>query len=115
METIYSFLEGENGEKINPLDACYQKLNASIVPIPKDSNEFQQFCDIVRNTHGPTHNMYTLEVLDIYKVERAGEAERFQQQIGNHQLLWHGSRLMNFANILSAGLKIAPPEAPATG
>jgi hypothetical protein len=30
-------------------------------------------------------------------------------------LLWHGSRLTNFVGILRNGLRIAPPEAPATG
>jgi len=30
-------------------------------------------------------------------------------------MLWHGSRLSNFAGILSQGLRIAPPEAPASG
>eukprot|EP00268_Persea_americana_P066226 TRINITY_DN8966_c1_g1_i2.p1 TRINITY_DN8966_c1_g1~~TRINITY_DN8966_c1_g1_i2.p1 ORF type:complete len:157 (-),score=31.03 TRINITY_DN8966_c1_g1_i2:385-855(-) len=30
-------------------------------------------------------------------------------------LLWHGSRLTNWAGILSQGLRIAPPEAPVTG
>lgn len=30
-------------------------------------------------------------------------------------LLWHGSRLSNYAGILSQGLRIAPPEAPVTG
>lgn len=29
--------------------------------------------------------------------------------------MWHGSRLTNFVGILTHGLKIAPPEAPATG
>jgi poly [ADP-ribose] polymerase len=30
-------------------------------------------------------------------------------------LLWHGSAVTNFLGILTQGLKIAPPEAPATG
>ena len=30
-------------------------------------------------------------------------------------LLWHGSRLTNWAGILTQGLRIAPPEAPVTG
>ena len=30
-------------------------------------------------------------------------------------LLFHGSRLSNWAGILSQGLRIAPPEAPVTG
>lgn len=115
MGVIYGFLEGENGEKTHPLDACYRKLNATIVPIAKDSNEFQLFCDIVQNTHGPTHKKYTLEVLEIFKVVRDGEDKRFWQQLGNTMLLWHGSRLMNIVSILSNGLKIAPPEAPVTG
>ena len=30
-------------------------------------------------------------------------------------LLWHGSRVTNYAGILRQGLRIAPPEAPTTG
>lgn len=30
-------------------------------------------------------------------------------------LLWHGSRVSNFVGILSQGMRIAPPEAPASG
>jgi len=41
--------------------------------------------------------------------------EGFQSELGNRQLLWHGSRLTNWAGILSQGLRIAPPEAPSTG
>merc|ERR1712226_283817 len=48
--------------------------------------------------------------------EREGEAERFNpENLGNRQLLWHGSRLTNWCGILSQGLRIAPPEAPCTG
>ncbi|XP_020538605.1 poly [ADP-ribose] polymerase 2 isoform X4 [Jatropha curcas] len=35
--------------------------------------------------------------------------------VKNRMLLWHGSRLTNWAGILSQGLRIAPPEAPVTG
>lgn len=37
------------------------------------------------------------------------------ESVGNRMLLWHGSRLSNWAGILSQGLRIAPPEAPVTG
>ncbi len=47
-------------------------------------------------------------------MEREGEGERFND-VGNNMLLWHGSRLTNYAGILSSGLRIAPPEAPSTG
>ena len=42
------------------------------------------------------------------------EYSRFKD-LGNRQLLWHGSRMSNWAGILSQGLRIAPPEAPVTG
>jgi len=35
--------------------------------------------------------------------------------LDNHYLLWHGSKLYNFLSIFYQGLRIAPPEAPATG
>lgn len=117
METIYGFLEGENGIKINPLDACYGKLNAKIVPIPKSSFEFNNFAYIVRNTHGTTHRNYSLEVLEIFKVVRDGEDDSFRafNDLNNHRLLWHGSRLMNYVGILSNGLKIAPYQSLHSG
>lgn len=116
MELIYEFLDGNN-DKCNPLDACYRKLKAEIEPIDKSSTGYIELCNIVRNTHGATHNKYHLEVLEVFKVKREGEDTRFQayESLPNHQLLWHGSRLTNFVSILSSGLKVAPPEAPATG
>ena len=36
-------------------------------------------------------------------------------ELGNRVLLFHGSRLSNWAGILSQGLRVAPPEAPVTG
>lgn len=68
-------------------------------------------------------------MIDLFKVKREGEEERFQPfaKLHNRQLLWHGSRFVfffffslifrttNFAGIISQGLRIAPPEAPVTG
>lgn len=61
---------------------------------------------------------YVLELTDLYSLERKGEQSTFDEVAGaldNHQLLWHGSRMTNFAGIISQGLRIAPPEAPVTG
>ncbi|EDO26345.1 predicted protein, partial [Nematostella vectensis] len=38
-----------------------------------------------------------------------------QPLLYSQMLLWHGSRLTNWAGILKQGLRIAPPEAPVTG
>ena len=50
-------------------------------------------------------------------MKRQGEEAVYKpfSKLHNRQLLWHGSRITNFAGILSNGLKIAPPEAPVTG
>lgn len=93
MELIYEFLDGNSG-KCNPLDACYQKLKSDIEPVDKNSPGFIELCNIVRDTHGATHNLYTLEILEVFKIKREEEDERFQayQSLANHQLLWHGKK-----------------------
>jgi poly [ADP-ribose] polymerase len=57
-------------------------------------------------------------VQDLFVLDRESESEKFASSShahSNRQLLWHGSRLTNYVGILSQGLRIAPPEAPATG
>lgn len=118
IECAYSLLNSEDSqENLNPIDQHYEQLKAKLEPLDKNSEEFAQLQQYVRNTHAETHKMYELEVVDIFKVERKGESRRYKpfKKMHNRRLLWHGSRLTNFAGILSHGLKIAPPEAPVTG
>lgn len=103
---------------VNPLDAGYKNLKCELTPVPKASATFKRVEEYVRNTHGKTHNAYKLSVTDVFEVNREGEEMRYKAyagKIGNKQMLWHGSRTTNFMGILSQGLRIAPPEAPATG
>ena len=60
------------------------------------------------------------KIEEIFRIERNGEFDRFNKSPyaklkGDRRLLWHGSRCTNFGGILSQGLRIAPPEAPANG
>lgn len=116
MEMINDFLGGANDVAMHPLDMCYCKLNATIEPLAKDSENFRQLCEIVQNSYGVNAGP---KVLDIFRVQRHAEVDHdnchINWKLKNHQLLWHGSRVLNFANILSNGLKIGPPEALATG
>ena len=59
-------------------------------------------------------NVPLFTILQVFKVIRDGEEDRLKVKkgLGNCKLLWHGSRVTNFAGILSQGLRIAPPEAP---
>ncbi|TMW48487.1 hypothetical protein DOY81_006414, partial [Sarcophaga bullata] len=118
IECAYSLLQTEDSEAdINPIDKHYEQLKTKLEPLKKDSEEYVLLQKYVKNTHADTHKMYELEIVDIFKVARQGEARRYKpfKKLHNRRLLWHGSRLTNFAGILSHGLKIAPPEAPVTG
>lgn len=81
-------------------------------------NSFSFFMQVIENyllkNHGKTHRQYSLELLELFECRKESEYERFKD-VGNNMLLWHGSRLSNWAGILSQGLRIAPPEAPSTG
>ncbi|KAH8385055.1 hypothetical protein KR093_010826 [Drosophila rubida] len=118
IEVAYNIIKNEHSaDNINPLDKHYEQLKTQLEPLDKNSEEFAILKNYVQNTHASTHSSYELEVVDVFKVSRQGEARRFKpfKKLHNRKLLWHGSRLTNFVGILSHGLKIAPPEAPPTG
>ncbi|KAL7019197.1 hypothetical protein ACKWTF_011043 [Chironomus riparius] len=116
IEIAYSILQEDDkeNEDVNPVDAHYKKLKTDMKPLDKKGKEFELIKRYVENTHAKTHDKYKLEILEVFKVDRSGERRRYKpfKKLHNRQLLWHGSRLTNYAGILSHGLKIAPPEAP---
>ncbi len=143
IEVAYNLLQSEDcdgcgGSAKDPIDAHFDKLRTKMEVVARESDEFKMLQQYVTNTHAATHTMYTLEIeevriffvkegqsrqfeqsFQIFKISRKGEAERFrpfkEKLKDNRMLLWHGSRITNFAGILSQGLRIAPPEAPVTG
>lgn len=110
---IANEVENED-EDTNELDAKYKKMKCSIESLDENCKEYDDLVKTITTTHGGTHS-FTVKPLEIFKIKREGEEERFNEKIGNRQLLWHGSRFSNWGGILSQGLRIAPPEAPATG
>jgi len=118
IEIAYSLLSGGEKEKdVDPIDAHYKKLKTEIEVLEQSTEEFKVIEEYVKNTHASTHTQYSLEIEEVFKVARKGEAKRFKpfRALPNRMLLWHGSRVTNYAGILSQGLRIAPPEAPVTG
>merc|ERR1711994_754200 len=87
-------------------------MGTEIEVLEKSTEEFKVIEEYVKNTHASTHTQYSLEIAEGFKVARKGEAKRFKpfRALPNRMLLWHGSRVTNFAGILSQGLRIAPPE-----
>lgn len=107
----------DDTEQIDVIDKTYNSLNIKLTHLPKDTAQFKLINDFVQNTHGHTHSQYTLEIQHLFAIERPDEVTRFKawEANENRMLLWHGSRRTNWMGILSQGLRIAPPEAPATG
>ncbi|XP_049866080.1 poly [ADP-ribose] polymerase [Pectinophora gossypiella] len=117
IEIAYSLLKTDSDDATIPVEAHYTKLKAHIEPMDRNSEEFKLISEYTKNTHAATHSSYTLEIEEVFKVVREGEDKRYKpfKKLHNRRLLWHGSRVTNFAGILSQGLRIAPPEAPVTG
>uniref|UniRef100_A0A915PHG3 Poly [ADP-ribose] polymerase n=1 Tax=Setaria digitata TaxID=48799 RepID=A0A915PHG3_9BILA len=117
LEITYNILKNDKevNEQKDPVDVHYEKLHTQLEILDKESDEYKRIVQYAANTHAPTHDQYKLDIVDIIRVKREGEVERFRKDIPNHYLLWHGSRITNYAGILSQGLRVAPPEAPVTG
>ena len=113
-------LKAENegdADPVHPLDFRFNSLGMQeMTPLVQSSTEFAEVSQYLTRTCGETHYL-NYEVRDIFRIERQGEFDRFQNSAygtlaGDRRLLWHGSRTTNFGGILSQGLRIAPPEAP---
>jgi len=102
MSLLNSTIEGSTDD---PLEANYRKLQARIVPVLRSDKAWKMVENYVTNTHGATHSQYSLELVDLFDVDRDGESSRFDKfsKLHNRQLLWHGSRTTNFVGILSQG------------
>ncbi|KAH9281681.1 Poly [ADP-ribose] polymerase 2 [Echinococcus granulosus] len=115
IEAAFSIIKQEGKTvDMHPADRNYSNLKCNIKPIPSGDRMEKVIKDYVDMTHAPTHDVYKLEVLQTFELEKSGEAEAFCDY-GTRRLLWHGSRITNWMGILGRGLKIAPREAPCTG
>lgn len=111
----------DKADEANLLDRQFQGLGLNeMEPVPTNSKEFKELEAYLTKSIGYSHGVrYMVE--DIFRIERQGEQDRFEQSQyakvpnKNRRLLWHGSRATNFGGILSQGLRIAPPEAPVSG
>ncbi|XP_066311093.1 poly [ADP-ribose] polymerase 2-like [Miscanthus floridulus] len=117
IEIATKLLEDDSSDQVDPLYARYKQLHCDLTPLEADSDEYSMIKTYLRNTHGKTHSGSTVDIVQIFKVSRHGETERFQKfaSTRNRMLLWHGSRLSNWTGILSQGLRISPPEALVSG
>ncbi|XP_043700475.1 poly [ADP-ribose] polymerase 2-like [Telopea speciosissima] len=101
----------------DPLYSNYQRLHCELTPLEVDSEEFSMIEKYMQNTHAKTHSNYTVDIVQLFRVSREGEEERFRKfsTTTNRMLLWHGSPLTNWIGILSTGLRIATLQTPVAG
>ena len=84
----------------NFFDECYKKLNTNIRVVRKNEKKYKIIADAIKNTHGETHNNFSLEIDELYEIDKESENENFADY-GHNQLLYHGSRMSNFVGIIS--------------
>lgn len=104
----------------HPLDAYYTGLGCELKPLLRESEEFKNITLAIENTHGITHSGFQLQISDIFSFRRDTDITEYRDFVASHdnpkrQLLWHGSRLTNWAGILKLGLRAAPKDAPISG
>lgn len=99
--------------KVNPVDYVYDCLQTNI-SVLEGGPEFELIKQYIENT---CDNFTNWKKFNLFKIMRKGEGERYEafEHLDNKCLMFHGSQMSNFMGILSQGLRIAPPEAPATG
>ncbi|KAI1847163.1 hypothetical protein JX265_011839 [Neoarthrinium moseri] len=112
--------KSKDSASVNLLDSHFKGLGMKeFTPLERKSDEYKQLSKYLLDSSAASHGLkYRLQ--DIFRIERPGEHDRFEKSTkelkdSSRLLLWHGSRTTNFGGILSQGLRIAPPEAPANG
>ncbi|KAJ3130571.1 Poly [ADP-ribose] polymerase 2, partial [Irineochytrium annulatum] len=94
-------------ESRNPADMKYESLKCPMKIVPRTAEEFKLIEKYTENTHGSTHTQYKLKVEEVFELEKEDGFDEVGAKLHNHKLLWHGSRLTNYAGILSQGLRSA--------
>lgn len=109
-----------NGPAVHPLDRIYAEINTKMRGVKQGSRVWNMIQTYITNTHATNHSNYSVELLDIHKIQRSGEKEKHLAKVGefgggaNRQLLWHGTRLTNYISILKGGLLLRPDVIPGT-
>ncbi|CAD5123349.1 DgyrCDS11707 [Dimorphilus gyrociliatus] len=95
-------------ETINPIDYVYKSINCKI-KVLDENDRITQFLLKMTKSEG-----LSTKIANVFAILRPGE-ESVRKDVGNHYLLFHGTRTINLLGILSRGLLVAPPSSDTTG
>ncbi|KAJ5378724.1 poly polymerase [Penicillium cosmopolitanum] len=117
-----------NVSKNQILNRAYRGLGlASMTPVEPGNAEHKALVNFVINSSVPRAHGFSVQPINIFRIEREGEIERFEKYqkvhstlVGGRRLLFHGSRAVNWIGILSQGLRSdaqtrVTPESPVKG
>jgi poly [ADP-ribose] polymerase 2/3/4 len=93
----------------------YDRMKIKITDVT-DVDERKTIETFITSTHAPTHT-YGIQILDVFRVERTNLSNKrtIFDDLFNHRLLVHGSRMSNFMSILSTGLRVPLASQVANG
>jgi poly [ADP-ribose] polymerase 2/3/4 len=83
------------------IDQEYEALGCALEWLEPDSPEFKKISAYVIDSQIKSKK---IQVRNVYRARRSVEQEQFAENIGNHRLLFHGSRIQNWVGILSRGI-----------
>lgn len=83
------------------IDQEYEALGCELECLEPGSSEFKEIADHVISSQLKTKS---IKVKSLYRVRRETEWQGFHEEVGNHRLLFHGSRISNWVGILSRGI-----------
>ena len=97
-------VNGEGGQNIlfdSQVDQKYKALGCEVGWIEPGSGPFREIAGYVTGSQVKSRNV---KVQNIYTLKRGKEHAAFTETVGNHKLLFHGSRIKNWVGILSRGI-----------
>jgi poly [ADP-ribose] polymerase len=96
-------VNGEGGSVLfnAKIDAEYEALKCNLSYVDHDSPTYREIADHVVKSLIKTKKV---AIKNIFTLRRDGEWDLFAKDIGNDQMLFHGSRIQNWVGILSRGI-----------
>ncbi len=93
--------EGQQVLFDDEVDQKYDALGCLIDWVDPKSSTFDELREYVEKSQVKSNR---IKVKRVYKVRRDEEHDRFEESLGNDQMLFHGSRAKNWVGILSRGI-----------
>lgn len=105
------FIVYENRKEHNPMNNFYNELNSNILPLKKNSNEWNIILEYLKDSNANKNIKFIVE--DILEVKRKGATKIDFQENSNSQLLWSNGLPVNcLAAILSENFQLPSINSP---